>query len=425
MRRTLLFLLAVVMLAGAAVFPASAEKTTITMLSTSGPTLDAIEAVAAEIEEKLGIALEVELRPDGPEGVNFVRARLAAGEMADLCLFNSGALLSTLNPAENFVDLTDMPYMDTFSETYKETVTVDGRIYGVPIGSSSAGGWLYNKKVYEELGLTVPHTWAELMENCEKVKEAGKVAVIASFSNLWTSQLILLGDFYNVQQANPNFAADYNVNKAKYATDPAAFRAFEKMREVRDRGFFNEDYNTNTYDYALQMLVEGTGVHYPMLTSALTNIYKNYGCEAVDNIGVFGQPGDDAENHGLTVWLPSSFYVYKKNDNVDAALEWINYYLSPEARKIFSSHVLPDGPYVIDGAELPDDAYAGVKEMVPYFEQGRTSPALEFLTAVKGPNSAALCVETMGGTRGAEECAELYDADIEKQAKQLGLPGWE
>ena len=424
MRKLSILLMALVLIVASVSMPASAEGTTLTLLIDNTSPTAGIEAVAALAQEKLGISLEIEVRPGGAEGENVVRTRLAAGEMADLCYFNSGSLLSSLNPAQNFVDLTSMPYMSTFSDSYKQTVTVDGKVYGVPSGSSFAGAWLYNKKVYADLGLTVPNTWDELMANCEKIKAAGKTAVIASFGDDWSSQLILLADFYNVQKENPNFAQDFNNNKAKYATDPAAFKAFQKMAEVYQKGYMNKDYNTNTYDYALQMLVNGDGVQYPMLTNAITNIEKNFGREAADNIGVFGQPGDSADDHGLTVWMPNSIYVYKNGANVDAALKWVEYFVSPEGVAAYAAAAAAEGPYVVSGVQMPETAYAGVKEMMPYFEAGKTAPALEFITSVKGPNSPQICIEAMGGLRSPEECAAEYDADVEKQAKQLGLAGW-
>ncbi len=73
---------------------------------------------------------------------------------------------------------------------------------------------------------------------------------------------------------------------------------------------------------------------------------------------------------------------------------------------------------------MPEDSFAAVKEMLPYFDAGKTAPALEFITSVKGPNSPQICIECMGGLRTPEECAAEYDADVEKQAKQLGLAGW-
>ena len=424
MRKLSILLMTLVLIVASMSIPASAEGTTLTLLIDNTSPTAGIEAVAALAKEKLGIDLEIEVRPGGAEGENIVRTRLAAGEMADLCYFNSGSLLSSLNPAQNFVDLTEMPYMSTFSDSYKVTVTVDDRVYGVPSGSSFVGAWLYNKAVYKELGLEVPHTWADLMANCEKIKAAGKTAVIASFGDDWSSQLILLADFYNVQKENPNFAQDFNNNKAKYATDPAAFKAFQKMAEVYQKGYMNKDYNTNTYDYALQMLVNGDGVQYPMLTNAITNVEKNFGREAADNIGVFGQPGDNPDDHGLTVWLPNSIYVFKNGQNVDAALKWIEFFVSPEGLNAYAAATSAEGPYVVSGVEMPETAYQGVLEMMPYFEAGKTAPALEFITSVKGPNSPQICIEAMGGLRSPEECAAEYDADVEKQAKQLGLAGW-
>ena len=45
------------------------------------------------------------------------------------------------------------------------------------MGAAMGGGIYYNRAIYEELGLTVPTTWAEFMANNEKIKAAGTVAV--------------------------------------------------------------------------------------------------------------------------------------------------------------------------------------------------------------------------------------------------------
>ena len=66
------------------------------------------------------------------------------------------------------------------------------------------GGILYNKNVYEKLGLQVPKTWAEFMANNDKIKAAGITPVIQTFEDTWTSQLFVLGDFYNVAGRDPD-----------------------------------------------------------------------------------------------------------------------------------------------------------------------------------------------------------------------------
>ena len=80
---------------------------------------------------------------------------------------------------------------------------------------------------------------------------------------------------------------------------------------------------------------------------------------------------------------------------------------------------------MIDGCELPADVPTAGRDMLPYFEtEGATAPALEFLSPIKGPALEQITVEVGSGIRPAADAAALYDQDVEKQAKQLGLPGW-
>jgi len=393
------------------------------MIGSTGNTYAAMQAVAAEAEKKLNIKIKFDIKPDGGEGDNLVKTRLATGEMSDILAYNSGSLFHALNPTQNFVDLSNEPYVDKLLDSYKQTVTADGKLYGVPIGTTTVGAILYNKKVYEELGLSVPKTWEEFMANNEKIKAAGKTAVITTYKATWTSQLFVLGNHYNVQAQVPNFAEDYTNNKAKFATTPAALRGFQMTREVYDKGYMNEDFLAATYDNGIKMLAEGTGVHYPMLSSALDVLAQNYP-DKINDIGVFPIPSDNPEINGLTVWIPSSLYIYSKSKNIDAAKKFLEFFVSDEGVKIWKSVNKGTGPFVIQGVDLPEDAYPAVKDMQPYFDQGKTAPALEFVSPVKGPNLEHILIEVGTGQKTAEQGAKDYDNDVIKQAQQLGLPGW-
>ncbi|MBW7459261.1 extracellular solute-binding protein, partial [Paenibacillus sepulcri] len=305
----------------------------------------------------------------------------------------------------------------------KTTVTASGKVFGVPVGTTVVGAVLYNKKVYADLGLEIPRTWDEFMANNEKIKAAGKTAVIGTYKDTWTSQLLILGDYYNVQSQNASFADDYTANKAKYATTPAALRGFEKIEDVYKRGYMNKDFLATTYDAGLKMLAEGDGVHYPMLTSALDSIFQNFP-DKINDIGVFPEPSDSADINGLTVWMPSALYLNKDSKNLEAAKKWTEYFLSPEGQSVLSSKLKASGPYLITGIDLPEDTYAGVKEMQSYFDEGKTAPALEFLSPVKGPNLENITVAVGSGINTAAQGAKDYDKDVEKQAQQLALPGW-
>jgi len=425
MRKTGLFFIALCVLAAAVVVPAGAQSaaTTLTFLVDNQTALDGIKAVAAAAEKKLGIGITIDLRPGGAEGDNVVKTRLATGDMDDLSFYNSGSLFQALNPPQNFVDLTDEPYMSRIIDSFKATVSVDGRVYGIPAQTAMGGGWLYNRKVFAQLGLKVPRTWAELLANCEKIKAAGKVAVIGSYKDDWTSQLIYLADYYNVQAKDPSFASDYTSHKATIAGTPIALRSFEKLQEIYAKGFMNKDLLATTYEQALKMLADGTGAQYPMLTFSLANI-KATAPDRINDIGFFAQPGDSPSSNGLTVWMPAGIYVYKNGKNIDAAQKWVAFYVSSEGIEAYMTRQIPDGPFAIKGVKLPNEVIPAVKEMLPYFDSGRTAPALEFLSPIKGPNLPQICVEVGSGITSPQEAANEYDRDVEKQAKQLGLPGW-
>ena len=399
----------------------TSEPVTITMLVDATTNTAGIEAVATAAEKKLGIHLEMEVAPSGSELDNLVKTRLNTGTMDDICLYNSGSLFMALNPSKYFVDLSDQDFVSRYDGAYKDTVSVGNAVYGVPATCSQVDGWLYNKKVYEKLGLKVPQTWDELMRNCDVIKKAGITAIIGSYADSWTAQPIFLGDAYSVLYGDPTFADDFTANKASYAETPSALRAFEKLSESAP--YVNEDCMSTNYDAAIEMLATGQGAHYVMLTQALTNINSLYP-EAIDDIGIFAQPGDTPEETGMTVYMPNSFYVSKTSKQIDAAIRWLGFFVSAEGMDLFNAAVLPEGPAVISGVHMPEKSYAAIDEMQVYFDDGKTSPALEFLSPIKGSACPEICVDCAVGNKTALESAIEYDKDCAKQAQQLGLENW-
>ncbi|MDR2177057.1 MAG: extracellular solute-binding protein [Treponema sp.] len=398
----------------------SAKKTVITVLIDKDTNFDGSQAVLDAAAKKFGVEFSIEVRPGGTEGDNITKTRLATGDMADIFLYNTGSLLQALNPERNITDLTDEPWMARVTDSFKTAAGSKGRVYAIPLGTVSTGSIFYNKRIYRELGLSVPHTWKDFLANCDKIQAAGKTALIGAYKDTWTSQVIMLGDEYNVKAAHPNFPADYTTNKAKFASTPTALRSFEKLWESRK--YLNADFLATTYDVALEMIATGQGVHWPIL-SIFSNIAINYP-EAINDIGVFGIPGDDPNNHGLTTWESGGLYIYKNSPNLEICKKVFEFYISQEGIDVYSSKIKPEGPYSVKGIKLPADVYPGVLEMQTYFDAGKTAPALEYESPVKGPNLEQICVEIGTGITEPKAAAAAYDADVQKQAIQLNLPGW-
>jgi raffinose/stachyose/melibiose transport system substrate-binding protein len=369
------------------------------------------------------ITVQVQTRPGGSEGDNIVKTRLSTGEMTDVFLYNSGSLFQALNPKQNLTPLTGEGWVNQVQDIFKPTVSVDNDLYGAPITGSSAGGILYNRKVYEKLGLQVPTTWSEFMANNAKIKAAGIDPVIQTYQDTWTSQLFVLADFHNVAAADPSWSEKYTAGQVKYAQEPAV-KGFQRLEEVHKAGYENKNYRSMKFEAGMKLLAAGKGAHFPMLTFAVGVLASDP--QHINDIGFFGQPGDDAPKAGMTIWMPAGLYIPKSTEGaqLDAAKKFVAFVASTEGCDVQTKAYPPAGPYMVKGCELPADAPQAIKDVVAYVEKGNITPALEFSSPVKGPALEQITVEVGSGLRSATDGAALYDKDVKKQAQQLGLEGW-
>jgi raffinose/stachyose/melibiose transport system substrate-binding protein len=390
-------------------------------------TVGTAEALAeAFTAENPDITIEVETRPQGADGDNVVKTRLSTGEMSDIFQYNSGSLMQALNPDQTLVNLADEAYVDKFDENFIASVSTENGVYGVPMGQSMAGAVLYNKDIYADLGLEIPTTWDEFIANSEAIKEAGVAApIIQTYGDTWTSQLFVLGDFNNVLAEDPDWAEKYTNNEAKYVDQPA-LAGFEHLQEAFEKDLFNEDFASALYADGVSMVATGEGAHYPMLTFAASQLATT-NPEAADTVGTFPLPGDDPETNGLTVWMPTNtVYVPQstEGEKLEAAQQFLEFLTTPEACDIQAESNSPQGPFVVEGCELPEDVPAMVSDLQPYFDEGETNLALEFLSPIKGPALEQITVAVGSGITSAADGAAQYDEDVEKQAQQLGIEGW-
>jgi raffinose/stachyose/melibiose transport system substrate-binding protein len=370
------------------------------------------------------ITVKLDANPGGADGDNLVKTRLSTDEMSDVFQYNSGSLLKALNPDQTLLDLSGQPWMNNVDDNFKKSVSGDNGVYGAPTGTSQAGGIIYSKKVYQQLGLSVPATWAEFQANNAKIKAAKIDPVFQAYGNSWTSQLMVLGSFANVSSADPGWAAGYTEGKRKYADAPA-FAGFKDLQDLADAGYFNQNFPSATNDQAIAALVNGTAAQYPMLTSvALSNARQNFP-NNIGDLGIFPIPADSADHTALTVWEPNALYIPKttKGDKLAAAEKFVAFFNSAKGCEL-QNQTEPGGPYVIKDCTLPANVSPMVTDVKSWVDKGKSGLALEFISPVKGPNLDKILVEVGSKITPGDKGAAAYDDDVKKQAQQLGLPGW-
>ena len=379
--------------------------------------------IAAFEQENPNINIDLETGPQGSELDNLVKTRLATGEMNDVFVYLAGSLFQALKPESQLTPVNDEPWVENLDEAYVPTVSAGDQVYGAPFGSAFGGGILYNKKVYEELGLEIPKSWDEFMANNAKIKKAGIDPVIQSYGETWTSQLFVLADYHNVASAVPDWDQKYTANQVKYSQEPAV-EGFRHLEEVNKAGYLNKNYGSVKFPPALSMLAQGKGAHYPALTIIVPNL-ETSDPDKIDDVGFFAQPAVDPDNTGMTLWLPLAAYIPKSTEGakLEAAKKFLAFIASPEGCDVSSKAYAPTGPYMLKGCELPADVPASVKDLQPYVDEGNVTPALEFLSPVKGPALEQITVEVGSGLRSAEDGAKLVRRGRREAGAAAGARG--
>jgi raffinose/stachyose/melibiose transport system substrate-binding protein len=369
------------------------------------------------------ITVKVDTRPAGTDGDNLMKTKLSTGTMDDVFIYNTGSLFQALHPDSQLQPLTDESWVKDVTGDFKASVSTAKGTYGAPTGTTFDGGIMYNKKVYEKLGLTVPKTWNDFISNSEKIKAAGITPVLASYGDTWTSQLFVLADFANVSATDAKWADDYTNNKAKYV-NPPALAGFTHTQEVFDKGLMNKDFASLTNVNALKLLATGAAAQYPMITAVIGNVVQSNPTQ-VNDIGYFAMPTDSGEPHA-TVWEPAGAYIPKTTtgDKLTAAKKLIAFINSPAGCDAQNATGTPAGPFAISSCKVPADAPALVADELKYQNDKKTGLALEFISPIKGPNLEKILVQVGSGITSGKAGAALYDNDVKAQAQQLGLKGW-
>lgn len=371
------------------------------------------------------IKVTLDTQLGGTDGDNLTKTKLSTGEMSDVFFYNDGSLLQALNPKQNLVPLTDQPWVGKLTPEFKSVVSTDGAVYGAPLGTTFGGGVLYNKKIYSRLGLKPPTTWSQFIENAKKVKADGKASAIEqTYGDTWTAQLFVLADFANVAAQDPDWSKQYTANKRKYADQPA-LQGFQNQQQVAELGLFNKDFASATFQDGVKAVATGTAANYPMLTNATSTLKQN-NPDNVNDVGYFPLPAQSAADTRATLWLPNAVYIPKTTEGakLDAAKKLVAFVNSPDGCTIQAKVSTVGGPFATSACTLPTDVPAMVTDLKPWLADGKVSPALEFVSPVKGPNLSQIAVEVGSKIRDGKSGAGLYDQDVKKQAQQLGLSGW-
>lgn len=138
-------------------------------------------------EENIKVKVNLEM-PSSDQYESVLQARLTGGDAPDLYTLHSNNI-ATYDKAGNLTDLSTEPLADKIYDNVRETVSIDGRLLGVPL-ESQAWGVLYNKEIFVAAGVEIPKTLDDLKNITEVLKEKGYTPFMLAYQEQWVPQLM-------------------------------------------------------------------------------------------------------------------------------------------------------------------------------------------------------------------------------------------
>lgn len=287
--------------------------------------------LAKKFEEKTGIKVDYQIIP-ADQYPNLLSTKLNSGEAADIFMNQSGKfdIVSQMQIDTNGVDLSDQEWVSRFEPAVKDQVTLDGKVYGITIwDQSDSYAYIYNKKIFADLGLQPPTSYAAFKDACAKILAAGITPIYEPMADGWHHQLNFFDVSAAYDTASPTMVADLNANKITFAQAGIFKQMIEQLKEIYDAGYWGEYAESNEYSNLANEMAAGS---YAMTTNMMGRIADIVGAGSTyteDDFGIFPAPYLDNQVIAETPSGPSKF-VFSGSKNIDAAKQYLEFLAQPE-----------------------------------------------------------------------------------------------
>lgn len=186
----------------------------------------------------------------GANATQALRTRLASGNPPGVMQFAGyeGQNWFAEGVVRDFSDVaTEEGWFDAIAPQVREFVTKDDAFFAMPINMHRQNWVWANNKIFDQFGLTVPTTWADLIAMGPTLKDAG-IVPLATGDEAWQIQLIF--DALVTDLNGPDFYRKAVVDLDPEAlASPEMIKVFDTLREVRglvDDGFVGRDWAVAT-----------------------------------------------------------------------------------------------------------------------------------------------------------------------------------
>ncbi|SEC28769.1 extracellular solute-binding protein [Paenibacillus sp. GP183] len=317
--------------------------------------------------------------PGADTAPQILKTRLATGDVPDVFSLHAGNDIPPFSTAGFLTDLSDQPFASKLIPGIKPLVSVNGKVVALPL-ESVAWGYLYNKKIFNDLGITPPATLTEMKTVVQKLKDNKMKPFLLSYKEAWIPQLFLpltVGGLVN--STHKDFVSKMNSDQGSFADIKEMFDIIDLVNaNGTDRPFeiSNDDGSAAFATGSAAMWVQG-----PWNADSILKVDDKF------QLGVAPLPiTDNPASTLINTSVSTALAISPGSKNKEVALDLLNYILDDQASNdLYQS--LKFNPVSTKHTFKP---YPWVEDALVYVNKGQSYQDPTIPSAVKDESGKAL-----------------------------------
>jgi multiple sugar transport system substrate-binding protein len=401
---------------------------TLTIAGAQAPWSPAYEALIQAYQEETGV--KVDLRPfpndevktqqlnDAQSGSNTFDIYLI--NEVDVALYNANELLLPLTDIDADFTLDDemftydsLPYWDSEKRTFSES----GELTTVPL-LGNLQIFIYRTDIYEDLGLEVPTTWAEVIRNGQEVQkaEAARYGYVTRYQGVPGAPQVtfdFMGVFYG---EGGELFQDAGVDWTPTLDTPEGVRAAEIFRELALLG--PADTKTVGQAAAIATMQAGDSAGLSVIAAAAASMNDEASSNVVGKVGFAVLPGGVPATGTWNLGIPADLPMNRRGP----ALDFIKWATSEQGMEVFAAAGgIPVRSDAFDAEGISDTSQAYLDVVAESAKNARGPLRLEFIGPFLTVTEPIIANIASGDVTPAEGMRQMQEGVL-KVVEESGLP---
>ncbi|UKS23887.1 extracellular solute-binding protein [Paenibacillus sp. HWE-109] len=330
-------------------------------------------------EKNIVVTINTEY-PGSENATQILKTRLATGDVPDIFALHAVNDVPDYYKAGFLEDMTNQPFSGKLIDGIRKLVTIDNKVVAVPL-ESLAWGYLYNKKMFNDLGLKPPTTLTEMKAVVQKLNDNKITPFMLGYKESWIPQLFLplaVGGLGNSTQKG--FVDRMNKDQGSFAELKDMFGIIDLVNSNGTGRVFEVGNDDGAADFAAgkaAMWVQG-----PWDADSLLKANSSF------DFGVAPLPlNDNPASTLINVSVSTSLAMASSGKNKEVSADLLNFILDDQASNalyqglkfnpVSKAHTFKPYPWVEDASAYVNKGQSYQDPQIPAAVKDESGKALQ------------------------------------------------